>query len=193
MITRRFSMKTIQDVVIQKINKMKAVALKTFIKAFLLSMIMVSCAKNNLNSRGYLNEVSGTYKGQFISTDTNYQGIQATADISKTENDQLLIHCYGNPIDTSFLLDAFENGDSVMVCETGNDFYHEYGHSGNGYHMMDMRMGESEWMHHLHDNHQPGDIHYGGFDLKHHSFNYRLKIKNGIDYEFVEFNGSLQK
>jgi hypothetical protein len=38
-------------------------------------------------------------------------------------------------MDTTFMLNYYENHDSVMVCMTDSDFEHEYGHMMGAGHM----------------------------------------------------------
>lgn len=167
---------------------------------FMLSISLISllalssCSKDslNLNSREYLNNVSGTYKGFLVSTDNTYNGLSGTAEISVTPENQLMIHCYSELLDTTFVMDAFENGDSIMVCETGDEFYNEYGHMSDGYNMMGMHGDQSEWMQHLGQDHQQGDEHYGGFDMSTHTFNYKIKMMKDGSVEIVEFEGTKQ-
>jgi hypothetical protein len=61
---------------------------------------------------------------------------------------------------------------------------------GNGYHMTDMHMGETEWMHHLNDDHQPGDEHYGGFDMDHHAFSYSFQMNEEDTSYSLTFHGT---
>ncbi len=39
--------------------------------------------------------------------------------------------------------------------------------------------GETEWQHHMDDEHQPGDEHFGGFDMGNHSFGYSFQMMEG--------------
>ena len=171
---------------------MKTIKNITILISALFVLTMVSCSDEDpSNTRNYLDDITGTYIGEFSSANklTNDAG---TADVTLTNNDQLEIHCYGELMDTTIIMDAFQNGDSVMVCNTGQDFYNEYGHMGNGYHMMDMRMNQSEWMHHLESDHANSDEHYGGFNMQNHSFSYSYKMMDGDTVYMIEFNGTKQ-
>lgn len=70
------------------------------------------------------------------------------------------MHCFGETLDTTFMLDYYENNDSVMVCLTGNDFTTMYGH----------RLGEG---------HHSSDEHFGGFDMNERSFTYSFRMVEG--------------
>ena len=52
----------------------------------------------------------------------------------------------------------------------------------NGGMMGDMQNNETEWMHHLNDEHQDGDEHFGGFDLQHHAFDYTFRMSNSANH-----------
>jgi len=54
--------------------------------------------------------------------------------------------------------------------------------------MGDMMNGETEWMHHLDDEHNEGDEHYGGFDMQHNTFGYQFRMGN----ETMTFQGTKQ-
>jgi hypothetical protein len=156
-----------------------------------IAILMNSCNKDktDYNGRKYINDISGTYSGEFT-MNANQNSVPGTAVVTKTNKDNIQIHCYGEVIDTTIIMDVYENGDSIMLCNTGNEFYNAYGHMGNGYHMMDMGMGESEWMHHLQDDHQAGDEHYGSFDMNHHTFNYSFRMMDGDTGYVINFHGT---
>lgn len=121
----------------------------------------------------------------------------ATAEVTKTGNGQVEIHCYGDDIDTTFLLNYYDNHDSVMVCLTGNDFENIYGHMMGQGHMAgdmmgDIVNGETEWMHHMNDEHRDGDEHFGGFDMKNHTFGYRFKMMKEDSTYYLKFQGVKQ-
>jgi hypothetical protein len=68
-----------------------------------------------------------------------------------------------------------------------------YGHMLGQGHMMGGMMGDknsnqSEWGHHLEDEHQQGEEHFGGFDMGNHSFNYAIKMEDG----YYHFSGQKQ-
>ena len=153
---------------------------------------MTACDKNQSDNDNYLNKVTGSYSGNFSSQGTFKSA--GTAVVTDEPDEQLQIHCYGDFMDTTFIMDAYEDGDSVMVCNTGEDFYNEYGHMGSGHNMMGMMSDdeENEWMMHLQQDHQPGDMHYGGFDMNHHTFDYHFKMMQGDSTVYVDFHGMRQ-
>ncbi|NQU32389.1 MAG: hypothetical protein HQ521_04075 [Bacteroidetes bacterium] len=108
----------------------------------------------------------------------------ATADVRKTGEGQIEIHCYGGEFDTTFMLNYFENHDSIMVCLEGENFQAMYGHMmGNG-HMSGGMMGNHSnngtgWANHMNGEHQQGDEHFGGFDRMGKTFGYTFKMESG--------------
>ena len=147
------------------------------------------------------NSIEGKYVGTLTNEETkSAAGVitgnaSATADVTIINDEEIEVHCYGEELDTTFMLNYYENHDSVMVCLTGNAFEEMYGHMLGQGHMMGGMMGdihndETEWMHHLNDEHHSGDEHFGGFDTMSHTFGYWLTIpENGTLYR-MRFQGS---
>jgi hypothetical protein len=54
---------------------------------------------------------------------------------------------------------------------------HMLGEGHNGGMMDDMHESETEWMHHMDEEHDEGDGHFGGFDMGNHSFSYTFQMK----------------
>ena len=170
---------------------MKSIKVTLILVPVFVAILISSCNKdqNITNNKKYIDNITGTYSGGFTSN-VDQNSVPGTAVVTKSGNDELQIHCYGEFIDTSMIMNVYENGDSIMLCNTGKDFYNAYGYMGNGYHMMDMGMGESEWMHHLQDDHQAGDEHYGSFDMEHHTFHYAFRMMNGDAEYMLNFDGT---
>ena len=158
----------------------------------ILTMFITSCDKTeDIN----VNTIEGKYNGTIAiesnlktNSNINLTNSLAVADVMILGNMQIEVHCYGQDIDTTFMLNYFEHHDSVMVCLTGDDFEHMYGHRYGEGHMSggmtgDMQNGDTEWMHHMSDEHDESDEHFGGFDMKQHSFDYMFKM-NDINYHF---------
>ena len=158
----------------------------------MLTLITIACEKTDDLA---INSVEGTYIGTVtlesdLKSNTNIElaSYSATAEVTILGNMQIEVHCFGSEFDTTFMLNYFEHHDSVMVCLTGDDFEHMYGHRYGEGHMSggmmgDMQNGETEWIHHMNDEHVDGDEHFGGFDMMQHSFNYMFKMNN-LDYHF---------
>ena len=93
------------------------------------------------------------------------------------------------------MLNYFQDNDSVMVCLTGSDFQHAYGHMmGQGHMgggmMGDIQNGQTEWQRHMADEHKAGDKHYGGFDMMNSSFGYTFHNYNGGSHMIMNFEGT---
>ena len=156
----------------------------------IVAVLLSSCTKNETvnEDKTYFKDITGTYSGEFTSS-TLQNAVPGTAVVTETDNDELLIHCFGDILDTTMHMDAYENGDSIMVCNTDDDFYNEYGHMGSGKHMMDMNDDETEWAHHMEDDHQAGDEHYGGFDMQHHTMDYMFRMMVNDSLINIQFHG----
>lgn len=146
------------------------------------------------------NSIEGTYKGTLTASLKSAEGLfpgsaDATAVVNKSGDELIEVHCFTDEIDTTFMLNYYENNDSVMVCLTGDAFGEMYGHMMGQGHMGGGMMGdinpnETEWQHHLNDEHQPGDEHFGGFDMMNHSFGYTFEMMDGENHYSVHFEGT---
>jgi hypothetical protein len=159
---------------------------------------LVSCEKEGSQR---ISDIEGRYVGSFskstslkstlIYSSGEHDGI---AEVTMMGEHQIQVHCYGNEIDTTFMLDYFEHNDSVMVCLTGHDFENTYGNmSGEGHMtggmMGDISSGETEWMHHMNDEHEEGDEHPGGFDMVHGTFSYYFRMMENHTPYYLKFHG----
>ena len=177
--------------------------------AFFTGLVLVlvvagitSCEETNDQPIG---EVEGTYVGTFSTSTLLKSALQdgtgehdGWADVTMMGEGQLQVHCYGNEIDTTFMLDYYEHNDSIMVCLTGDDFENEYGHMLGMSHMSggmmgdmmgDIGDGETKWMHHMGDEHDEGDEHFGGFDMANGSFSYSFRMMNSSTQYYLKFHG----
>lgn len=148
-----------------------------------------------------VNDIEGIYTGTFSVSGSlksapfnSEAGDQGTAEVSLMGDNRIEVHCFGEEIDTTFMLGYYEHNDSVMVCLTGNDFKNMYGHMPGEGHMGggmmgDIQKGESEWMHHMNDEHQNGDEHFGGFDMGDHTFTYSFYMMDGSNPYYLKFHG----
>ncbi len=164
------------------------------IKSFLIIVIglivFISCDKEEQIIES---SIYGTYVGT-LKFDNTLKSISAGDDdgiavVTKVGEDEIQVHCYGTEIDTTFMLNFYEHQDSILVCLNGNAFEEMYGHMlGQGHMMGDRNSNQSEWRHHLEDEHQEGEDHFGGFDMRNHSFNYAIKMEDG----YYHFSGQQQ-
>lgn len=163
--------------------------------AFIATLAIYGCNKSDDSTD---DSVEGTYVGTLTSkgaTGNIIGSSNATADITKTNEGLIQVHCFGTGIDTTFMLNYFPDSDSVMVCLTGSDFQNTYGHMmGQGHMgggmMGDILKGQTEWQHHMADEHKPGDKHYGGFDMMNNSFGYTFHNYNGGNHMIMNFEGT---
>ena len=162
---------------------------------------ITACEKtDNLN----VNNIEGVYDGSFsISSSLKSASLDdsesdhGSAEVSKMGNNQIEVHCFGEEIDTTFILDFYEHNDSVMVCLTGDDFEYTYGHMlGEGHMgggmMKDIQNGETKWMHHMHDEHGDEDEHFGGFDMQKMTFTYSFEMIGESSPYYLRFHGAKQ-
>lgn len=169
---------------------MKAVKYIAFTGIIILSVFVLSCQKETTVLTDLTKGVIGTYIGTLKNSNMGNQ-VEATADIIKTDNSLVEIHCYSSTIDTTFVLETFENGDSLMLCNIGDDFINNYGHSRmNEHHMMGTNW--QDWSHHLDEEHSQDDEHFGGFNLKEHSFGYEFMMRDNQNDITLQFKGKKQ-
>ena len=182
-------------------KKMKKSMITAGLALAVMMMGFTSCDKSDDPA---VNEIEGIYIGSFSVSaslkSTPFGGLDDhhdTAVVSKMGEMQFELHCFGEEIDTTIILAYYNHNDSVMVCLTGDDFQHMYGHMlGHGHMsggmMGDKGQGESEWMHHLDDEHIPGDEHFGGFGMEDRSFTYSFKMMNESTPYYLKFHGVKQ-
>lgn len=159
---------------------------------------LISCEKESSQS---ISDIEGIYVGSFSKSTSlksdlpdgtgEHDGI---AEVTMMDGNQIQVHCYGDEIDTTIMLDYFEHNDSIMVCLTGYDFESTYGHmSGEGHMtggmMGDISTGETEWMHHMNDEHNDNDEHPGGFDMVHGTFSYSFRMMENLTPYYLKFHG----
>lgn len=162
-----------------------------------------SCKKAETIVENSIESIEGTYVGTLTAVDglksgaiITDRGIDAIAEVTDLGDGQVKIHCFGGEMDTTFMLNHFENNDSIMVCLNGQAFENMYGHStgcgshngsggmmGNGSGLMG---GASEWMDHMNNEHDESDEHFGGFDMTNSTFGYTIKHNNG----YFHFQGT---
>jgi hypothetical protein len=170
-----------------------------FISALL---VVASCAKSEDDTG---ESIEGTYYGTLTRTSTlksiqsgNEELADGIAEVSRMGEGQIEVHCYGDEIDTTFMLDYYMHNDSAYVCLTGADFESMYGHMLGSGHMGGSMMGdigddETEWMHHMSDEHDDGDEHFGGFDMHNETFTYSIEMMDENGTYYLKFNGSKEQ
>ena len=153
------------------------------IMAFSATMLIItSCSKEESEEKSptaldYINDIIGTYEGIYVESDGLKSSDSAHAIVRHMGGLLLEIHCYGELLDTTFNMNIYANHDSLMLCSTGAAFANMYGHELGGSHMNHHENSTTEWMHHMEDEHDNGDIHYGGFNMSNHSMDYTFRIE----------------
>ena len=156
----------------------------------LLSLIFIvsSCTKDKYSSIDLTQNILGTYTGTINNTKSGIVS-DVNVDVTKVNDYTVNLDCFGDDIDTSFMLEIYSNGDSLMTCYSGETFKNEYGHMSNsGNHMMDMMGGGTgmmDWTNHLQTDHATGDEHYGYFGENSDSLIYSIKEMVG-DSEYFK-------
>ena len=170
--------------------------LKGLLYAFMMVYLFVACQKEN---QAVNQSVEGIYVGDFTSSTTLKNALAGagnmmdTAIVKLINNGQINIHCFGDDLDSTFVLNTYKNGDSLMICLDGQDFENEYGHMmGNGSMMGGGMMGNNstEWGQHMNGEHKVGDNHYGGFDMQNSTFSYSFKMMEGTSTNYRKFQGT---
>lgn len=157
-----------------------------------LTIGLVSCNKNDQANPDLTAQVTGTYEGT-LTTNNLKTTSPATSDITKVNDYTVQIHCYGDDIDTTFMLELYEDGNMMRVCFTDNDFYNKYGHNKKeNHHMMGNNSGWTTWQQHISNDHDQNDKHFGFFNMDKHQFDYSFEIKTNSDSYTQEFNGKLK-
>ncbi|HZK94322.1 MAG TPA: hypothetical protein VFC67_08955 [Prolixibacteraceae bacterium] len=170
---------------------------KVVLFAFAGTFIFSAC---NKDEKVVNQSVEGTYIGSFTTTSTlknatttTTGNVMDTAIVKLVSNGQINVHCFGDDMDSTFILNTYQNGDSLMVCLDGQDFDHEYGHMmGEGSMMGGGMMGNNstEWGQHMNGEHQVGDNHFGGFDMQNGTFSYSFKMMDGTSTNYRKFQGT---
>jgi len=170
--------------------------IKILLFAFAGTFVFSACQKDE---KAVNKSVAGTYIGSFTTSSTLKSATTTTGNMMDTaivkliNNGQINVHCFGNDLDSTFILNTFHNGDSLMVCLNGQDFDNEYGHMmGSGSMMGGGMMGNNstEWGQHMNGEHQVGDNHFGGFDMQNGTFSYSFKMMAGSSTNYKKFQGT---
>lgn len=165
--------------------------------AVALLVLFSACKKDKTNETNVEGIYQGTLTGLIAkSTMENSESIAASSEITITGEYEIQIHCYSEGFDTTFMMNYYHHNDSAYVCYTGDNFEEMYGHMlGDGHMggmMDDMHNGETEWMHHMSEEHKEGDEHFGGFNMANHSFSYTFQMNRNDSSDDLHFQGIKQ-
>ncbi len=162
----------------------------------LIALIFASCSKDTDNAMGMNNNqntnltknVVGTYNGDLTNSSTNNSS-SANTVISRVNDYTVQVHCISQDMDTTFMLDLYSNGNMMMVCNNGDDFTNEYGHSQTNSHDMMQNEDCMDWNEHMSSDHNDGDQHYGGFDMDKGEFDYTFNMNSSSNTYTRQFSG----
>lgn len=166
-------------------------------------VLFAACEKEETGEELQEKSVEGIYSGTLTEEGTkSANGIaenmaEATAEVTIVGENEIQVNCYTSDFDTTFMLNYYEHHDSAYVCFTGERFEEMYGHMLGGGHMMggmmgDLNEGETEWRHHMNDEHDEDDEHFGGFNMDDHTFSYTFRMMDGDTPYNLMFQGSKQ-
>jgi hypothetical protein len=172
---------------------MKSLKILSIVVFALFSITILSCNKNdNQVDPNLTSGLTGTYTGTLTTDGLKGTG-PATADITAINNYTVRIHCYGDDIDTTIMLELYEDGNMMRVCFTDDDFYNEYGHrQSDDHHMMGNNSGWTNWGQHMSNDHQGDDKHYGYFNMENHQFDYTFNVTTPSATYTQQFVGAIQ-
>jgi hypothetical protein len=171
---------------------MKTMKILTITVLAIISVMVISCKKDK-TAGDLTNQVTGTYEGTLTLGALKSTSSLATTDVSRSNDYTVQIHCYGTDLDTTFMLELYENGNQMMVCVTGDDFYNEYGHDeSENHHMMGDNGSYTSWEQHMSNDHESGDQHYGSFNMDSHTFDYTFKMHDNQGNYTLHFSGIKQ-
>ncbi|MBI9039938.1 hypothetical protein [Lutibacter sp.] len=155
------------------------------ILVLLLTILFSGCAKNDdVVSNDVVGIYEGTLTNDVAGKITSSKSNSAATAVVTMVGDKIEVHCYNDNFDITIMLNLFEDGDMINTCLTGTDFSTMYGHMMGQSNMNgNMQNTGSAWMQHLNNEHQNTDEHFGGFNMKNHSFDYIFKMETG-DFHF---------
>ncbi len=134
---------------------------QTLILIAAITFIIASCNKND--DKPDMDSIVGTYQG-IINHSSDNSSSSATTDITKDGDYSVNVHCYSNNFDTTFVMDLYQDGNTVY-CNNG-------GYNDNSGHMENM------------NQHCNTEEHHGSFDMDNNSFNYTFDSSNDVkDFE----------
>jgi hypothetical protein len=166
------------------------------------ALILIGIAACEKDDELLTQSLEGTYIGTLKHSDnlkSSHLNGSATMDVILIDSSAIQVHCYGGEFDSTFMLNYFGHNDSVLVCLNGDDFEKMYGHRyGNKHGMGGGMMGnhqneDTDWGHHMYDEHNEDDEHFGGFNMMNHTFDYRFNMHEGDSTYYLHFHGTKQQ
>ena len=171
---------------------------------FIAAVVLFTLSACNKKDDLQVNTIDGTYTGTITeatlksTSTTSGSTYNATAEVTKSGQNRIQVHFWGGDMDTTLMLDYYDNHDSIMVCLNDSDYEAMYGqnHMGSG---MSSGMGGgmmgnnpnngTQWGNYMSGSHQAGQLHYGGFDLMGQSFGYTFRMQQGdLNFQGVKMS-----
>ena len=179
----------------------------------LVVIFAVSCKKDDItpdSAQGLSKQVIGTYGGVLKNSQTN-ETKPATLIVSSLNDSLISLHCVSGNFDRTINMMLYSDGDSIMMCFNGQDFYNEYGHNLDNHNFCNNKhngchsdwendhhhwYGEQNnmsnaWNNHMNTQHSRGDHHYGWCYPATHSCKYIFKVPNSGSTYFETFTGTI--
>ena len=154
----------------------------------LVTFVLTACEKNNNSgvNTNSLSDLAGIYYGEFTPVSGGGDVSPGKVEVENTDNADLSVHCLGNGLDTTIIVNAYDDGDSIMVCDTSIDFNDDYHRMQSGSNMMSMANNdETDWMQHMNDAPDSSNIRFGGFDMTNNSFFCDITTADGDSLRFT--------
>lgn len=167
---------------------MKRSNIRLIVLITIIAAVFSSCERNNdigINTNS-LNDLAGIYYGQFTPVPGQGDAVPGTVDVENAGNSQLNVHCLSDDLDTFIFVNAYDDGDSIMVCDTSVDIEDDHNCMSTDKTMMHMGDDhETEWMHYMEAAPDSSNIRFGGFDMTSHSFFCDLNTVDGVTFRFT--------
>lgn len=161
--------------------------LKHISTAVIFILLFSSCDKQeSLND-----SLEGVYEGYLNPVDFQSANPEkAQANVTIIGDHLIQVRCYSETLDTVFHLNYYKHYNEYMVCLTGDNFFHRYGHPLYHENMSPGMMGNNtEWMYHLEQQHSDADEHFGRFSMTDHSFEYLFEANDQNHTAKLRFQG----
>lgn len=167
--------------------------------AIIIFLVLVSCNKEDHFSD---QSFAGTYIGTLTAnnlkkaSEINTGPVGATSTVDEINNSTIEVHCFNDDLDTTFMLNYFDDYDSVIVCLNDSVFDEIYaqimGQGGMMNDMMNHQNDETDWQYMMNNFPQAGSLQMGGFDMMNHTFNYQFEMMDGDTPYTMSFQGIKQ-
>ena len=151
----------------------------------------------NKSTEVTMQSVEGTYTGTLSKT-TSLKSMALDSgvhvDVNLMDSSSVEIHCYGGELDTTLMLNYYEENDSTFLCFSDEQFQGMFGYAYGSNHMMGGMMGGNadDWMDQMMGEDYTNNNNLGGFDMMDHSFDYTFNRSEGDSIAHFHFHGTKQ-